>query len=470
MRLHLVVQRARQVPLPWAAAALALAGLALVYFGTAKTVRLVVDGRSSLLRTHARTTAGAIHDAGFSVGPSDFIEPDLSSPVHSGNVIRLDRARRIVVEADGERWIVESPSAIPANILAQSDVHLYPGDRVWADGVPLADPSLPLAHAPERLRLRRAVEVVLRGADSARELRSAAPTLAGALWEAGIALNAADRIDPGAETPLGAPLEARLQEARRLTILADGQELAAWASGSTVGEALAEAGLAPVGLDYAIPDVGDLLPEDGRIRLVRVREEIVIEQEPVPFETTYQPLSDLEIDNQRVIEPGTYGVVVNRVRVRLEDGEELGREVEGEFVAVEPQARVIGYGTQIVVRSLATEDGTIEYWRAVEMYATSYSPSRAGTSPDAPWYGLTASGQTLRKGLVAIDISLIPFGTRMYVPGYGNAEAADIGGGVRGRWIDLGYEDANFRNWHQYVTVYFLTPIPPAGSIVWIFP
>jgi hypothetical protein len=54
--------------------------------------------------------------------------------------------------------------------------------------------------------------------------------------------------------------------------------------------------------------------------------------------------------------------------------------------------------------------------------------------------------------------------------GYGPAEAADVGGGVRGRWIDLGYEDHNFVNWHQYVTVYFLTPVPAASSIVWIFP
>jgi 3D (Asp-Asp-Asp) domain-containing protein len=58
----------------------------------------------------------------------------------------------------------------------------------------------------------------------------------------------------------------------------------------------------------------------------------------------------------------------------------------------------------------------------------------------------------------------------MYVVGYGRAEAADVGGGVRGRWIDLGYEDHNFVNWHEYVTVYFLTPVPPASSIVWIFP
>jgi 3D (Asp-Asp-Asp) domain-containing protein len=104
------------------------------------------------------------------------------------------------------------------------------------------------------------------------------------------------------------------------------------------------------------------------------------------------------------------------------------------------------------------------------MYATSYSPSRAGVSPSSPWFGITASGKPLTKGLVAIDRSLIPFGTLMYVPGYGYAEAADTGSGVRGRWIDLGYDDDNYVPWSRYVTVYFLTPIPPPESIVWIFP
>ena len=32
----------------------------------------------------------------------------------------------------------------------------------------------------------------------------------------------------------------------------------------------------------------------------------------------------------------------------------------------------------------------------------------------------------------------------MYVPGYGKAEAADIGSGVKGRFIDLGFDDWNF--------------------------
>ena len=71
---------------------------------------------------------------------------------------------------------------------------------------------------------------------------------------------------------------------------------------------------------------------------------------------------------------------------------------------------------------------------------------------------------------MAIDRRYIPFFTRMYVPGYGPALAADTGGGVRGRWIDLGFDDFNYEGWHQQVMVYFLTPVPPANQITWIIP
>ncbi len=147
----------------------------------------------------------------------------------------------------------------------------------------------------------------------------------------------------------------------------------------------------------------------------------------------------------------------------------MQRAVEGNWLAREPEPRVVGYGTNIVVRTTSTADGPIEYWRAVEMWATSYSPSRAGVPDDYEYFGITASGKRLEKGLVAIDRSLIPFGTQMYVPGYGYAEAADTGSGVKGLWIDLGYEDDNWVSWAQYVTVYFLTPVP-AGNITYILP
>jgi 3D (Asp-Asp-Asp) domain-containing protein len=51
--------------------------------------------------------------------------------------------------------------------------------------------------------------------------------------------------------------------------------------------------------------------------------------------------------------------------------------------------------------------------------------------------GTTATGVAVAYGIVAVDPSLIPLGTRMTVPGYGEGVAADTGGAVRGARIDL---------------------------------
>jgi 3D (Asp-Asp-Asp) domain-containing protein len=51
--------------------------------------------------------------------------------------------------------------------------------------------------------------------------------------------------------------------------------------------------------------------------------------------------------------------------------------------------------------------------------------------------GTTATGVSVAYGIVAVDPSVIPLGTRMTVPGYGEGVAADTGGAVTGARIDL---------------------------------
>jgi 3D (Asp-Asp-Asp) domain-containing protein len=61
------------------------------------------------------------------------------------------------------------------------------------------------------------------------------------------------------------------------------------------------------------------------------------------------------------------------------------------------------------------------------------------------------------RGVVAVDPSVIPLGTRMYVPGYGRGVAADVGGGVRGRVIDLWMPKAQCEAWGRRtvtITIY----------------
>jgi len=441
------------------------AGLAALYSATARPALLLINGEPLELRTHARRPIELLYEAGIVLGPNDELLPSVETEMQWEDgavpVVELNRARPVAIGDKGTVRLIETAETDPANLIERP---LYPGDRLVINGLPTD------SAAPFHIQVKQAVQIRLTINGIQQRLYSSAATLGEALWESGIRLREGDRLDPLPNTPLDSPIEARLERSVPVTIRLAEQEIRGRSAADTVEGALADAGLQLIGLDYAIPDGAEALPADGRIQLVRVLEEVLMEQEPLSFATLYQPIDTLAIDNQQIAQPGAYGVTTNRLRVRLEDGLEVSRVLEGEWVAQEPTPQIIGYGTQIQIRTISTADGPLDYWRAVEMYATSYSPSRAGVSPDAPWFGITASGKRLVKGLVAIDRSLIPFGTLMYVPGYGFAEAADTGSGVKGRWIDLGYEDDNWVTWSGNVTVYFLTPIPAPNSIVYIFP
>ena len=51
--------------------------------------------------------------------------------------------------------------------------------------------------------------------------------------------------------------------------------------------------------------------------------------------------------------------------------------------------------------------------------------------------GSTATGIPTGPGVVAVDPSVIPLGTRMTIPGYGEGVAADTGGAIKGLRIDV---------------------------------
>lgn len=92
------------------------------------------------------------------------------------------------------------------------------------------------------------------------------------------------------------------------------------------------------------------------------------------------------------------------------------------------------------------------YSREITMRASAYSASDPGNS------SYTSRGHLLRKGLVAVDPSEIPLGTRLFIPGYGYAIADDVGGAIKGNRIDLAFESRNeaLQFGVQKITVYIL--------------
>ena len=74
--------------------------------------------------------------------------------------------------------------------------------------------------------------------------------------------------------------------------------------------------------------------------------------------------------------------------------------------------------------------------RSLLVAASAYSRFDPGLSSH------TASGTLVRKGVIAVDPAVIPMGTRVFIPGYGEAVAEDIGSAIRGNTIDIAFETA----------------------------
>ena len=209
---------------------------------------------------------------------------------------------------------------------------------------------------------------------------------------------------------------------------------------------------------------------DALITIRRIREEIEYEEELLPFDTIWQPDDAIPLDQRQVDQEGQAGIQRYRYRVRYEDGVAVSRTLEDSWVAVEPVTKIIAYGQAITPKTLETADGTITYWRKIRMYATAYSPARSGTPKTAPWYGRTRLGMELRQGVVAVDPAVVNMQQKLYIPDYGFAIAGDTGGGVKGKHLDLGYSDDDYRAWHWWTDVYLLWPPPASYAIPYILP
>jgi 3D (Asp-Asp-Asp) domain-containing protein len=96
----------------------------------------------------------------------------------------------------------------------------------------------------------------------------------------------------------------------------------------------------------------------------------------------------------------------------------------------------------------------------MKLEATGYDPGPVDNTRG--WVGTTKSGERARFGIVAVDPRIIPLGSRVYVEGYGPGLAADIGGAIKGKKIDLCFNSSHqARAWgRRPVRVWVVDPVP----------
>jgi len=460
-------------------------GMILGYLSTRQEVRVTVNDRSFTVRTHQGTVAALLDELSIPLAEEDIVLSPLEAPLTDGGHVVILKALPVVLDADGNRLELRTHSRSVMDLLRETGVTFGRHDHFLVEGeeVPLdhslaedesAEPASDNVAAlwrrpPVRVRVLRAVPITVRDGQIPISVQTTANTVGQALFDEGILLYLGDGVTPSLGAQVSAGMQIFIQRSKPVVILADGQRVKTRTHGQTVAEVLKEESIELIGRDYTLPAPETDVYDNMAVEVIRVQEQVVLEEEPIPFETVWRADGELEIDNQRLDERGAAGAKRRLVRIVYENGEETERVTEDEWVETEPTTEIIAYGTKIVLRELETKDGPITYWRHFRAYATAYTASTAGTPTDAPWYGRAYTGKPARKGMIAVDPKVIPFGTWMYVPGYGKGLAADRG--VYGKHIDLCYDDDKWPPpWHWFVDVYLLTPVPPAEKILWILP
>lgn len=422
----------------------------------AKAATLVVSGTGYQVQSHSQTVADLLREFSIPINEGDTVFPAPESTLAAGVIVRVDRARPVTVTVDGVVKPVQTVFTNPTDILRIAGIKVGAKDRVLVDGTLTRLNDLLVWPVPvSNIAIQRAVPVQIVDGQSITTVETTAPTIGEALFEAGTTLYLADEVQPSLNSPVTANLVINIQRSQPISIVADGVTLETRTQGTTVANALIGAGVILGGLDYTIPVETSSLQPGMSIRVIRVTEKVDVQQSVLPFDTVYQADTAMELDQKVVLQEGQKGIRETNIRVRFENGIEVGRTEDATVVARAPINRVIAYGTNIVLRTVDTPDGPREYWRVLRMYTTSYHPSALGGDD------VTATGRKLTKGVVGIDPKIIPYGTQLYVPDYGIGVAGDTGGPRKFKlWIDLGYDDSNWVSWSKYSDVYLLTPIP----------
>lgn len=263
------------------------------------------------------------------------------------------------------------------------------------------------------------------------------------------------------EDYISLPIDSKLQKTKNneiyikravpVNVFVDGQETKIWTYRDTVKEAFANSSIKISDGDRfegVTPE--DKIQKDMKIKVVRVKEDIVTENIPVPFNVITKENNRMDEGTEKVIVEGKEGTQEKQFKVVWEDGKEIARQLIKDAIVANPIDKIVEIGT--VLNHKTTRGDVVRYSKVLNMRATAYTASFADTGkhPDHPLFGITATGIRAYKGVIAVDPRVIPLGTKVYVeiagniPDYGIALAADTGGAIKGDLIDLYFDDQDF--------------------------
>ncbi|MDR3120944.1 MAG: G5 domain-containing protein [Clostridiales bacterium] len=233
-------------------------------------------------------------------------------------------------------------------------------------------------------------------------------------------------------------------------VVVDGERYVYQTAGMKVSELFEQKGIVLSKADRLYGAYLDgTINSDLYIEVKRITQKTVTEEVVIPSKTVYRDNPDLATGKSNVIRSGADGRKRVEYLISYENGIQVDKQAVKEEVLAEAVSKIVEQGSH---GTKVGNDGVpFKYAKVLDVKCTAYTASYedTGKRPGDPAFGITASGLVAREGVVAVDPSVIPLGTKIYIDildesieDYGYAIAGDTGGKIKGKKVDL-YFDAS---------------------------
>lgn len=373
--------------------------------------------------------------------------------IFAGKLVYETTKAEVTVFHEGEAVVVETHKDTVGDILEDLEINVGEHDQVSHEN------TYPL-HTGIEIHINKAKQVNVEINDKKIAYYTTAGTIGEFLEENGISVKKHDYFSHSAEEIVTDNLKVKIKRAFPVTIQDAAEKNTVWTTGESVSSLLARQGIELAEEDEVSPAETKQVGENTIISITRVKIITEVQREEKNYATIIKEDATLEKGTERIIVQGENGVVAKHFQVRTENGKETDRKLVKEEIEKASKQKIVALGTKedapvpktVAVRktdtveikaSNAVTDSNQQEEQIQEqpdgksfsMHATAYSAECQGCS------GKTATGIDLKSNpemkVIAVDPSVIPLGTEVWVEGYGTAIAGDTGGAIHGNKIDV---------------------------------
>lgn len=358
----------------------------------------------------------------------------LALVIFSGLVVMESTKSEVVVMNDGEKETVRTHANTVDELLKEVGIVVGQHDAISHTGDTKIKDDMKITY-------KDSIKVIVAIDGQETDYFTTEDTIGEFLDENNLALTKHDDVSHKKEEPIAEGLKLTIDKGFQVALMVDGKKNQVWTTGGTVEQLLNSNNITLNGQDKVKPAKSEQVTADTPIKIIRVEESKDVVKEAIAFDTKRKKDSTLAKGKEKVISAGENGTVVKTYEITKENGKEVSRKLIDKEVT-ESKARLVAVGTKelqnrsdLVTLASEKKKESQSQGKVLYMTASAYSADCSGCS------GYTATGINLNANpnahVIAVDTSVIPLGTHVYIEGYGEYVAADTGGSIHGNRIDI---------------------------------